>query len=68
MPRKPFHFEPESEEVVLVLFSAYLSISAVIEASTSTLEAAGLDASYARSILAKCDRMVVQALRLSNEE
>lgn len=67
MPRKTFHFEPEPDKALVDLFGAYLTLSALVEASASTLEEGGLDASYVRLILKKCDQIVVKALRYGPE-
>ena len=65
---KSLSFGPEPDQALVDLFGAYLTLSALVEASASTLEGGGLNASYVRLILKKCDQIVVTALRRSNED
>ena len=66
MPRKTFHFEPDFDEVHLVLFGAYMRISALCEVLRGIVEETGEPAPWAYAMLKDTDLLVSKAIRVSD--
>ena len=63
MPRKTFHFEPDLDDAQLVLFEAYLRVSALCYVLRGIVEEEGREVVWADELLERADAMVVKAIR-----
>jgi len=63
VPIKPFHLGPDSEDAQLVLFMAYMRVSALAAALRGIVEEEGRDVPWAADILNEVDQRVVQVVR-----
>lgn len=66
MPIKPFHFDPDFDEAHLVLFGAYMQLSALCVILKGIVEESGLDASWAGKLVDDLDRQVARTIRESD--
>ena len=63
VPRKTFHFGPQCEVDLVVMFEAYMALSALLYASTSILEADGFDTAAVRATVLVGDKAWVRFIR-----
>jgi hypothetical protein len=65
VPIKPFHFDADFDEVHLVLFEAYLRVSALCWVLRGIVEEEGREVPWADVLLQSTDSAVVKAVRRS---
>ena len=66
MPTKTFAFDPDFDEVHLVLFGAYMQLSALAEVLRATVEQQGGEVEWAAEMLKQLDLLVAKAIRRSD--
>lgn len=65
---KPFHFDAEMDYELVVLFDGWLQLTALLEASTSILEAEGIPVARVKAAVDRGDRALVAILRRDRTE